>query len=111
MHAVRRGMNATRAMCMEAGPESESRAEAQWGMQLSWESRCSARANYRNGAEPVDQRPCRQGEVRILPERTSAPARGTGSEGDRSERDTATSSLSGPIVAMESRETQPEGSL
>ena len=111
MHAVRRGLETTRAMCMEAGPESKSGAEALWGIQVSWESRCSPCVKYQKRTPPVDQRPCRGGKVRALVERTAALARGTGSEGNRSDRDAAISSLSGLIVAMESRKTQTGRSL
>ncbi len=65
----------------------------------------------RNRTPPGDQRPCREPGARPLTERTVAQRREPGSEGNRSDREAATGSLSGPIVALESRETRTGRSL
>ena len=57
MYAVRRGHGATRAMCMEAGPGSESGAEAYRGIRGSWESPRVLLTRSRRWTKPDEQRP------------------------------------------------------
>ena len=65
----------------------------------------------RTWTPPGNQRPCREPGARPAPERTTARSREPGSEGNRSDREAVLGSLSGLIVAMESRETQTGRSL
>ena len=99
-------------MCVEAGPGSESGAEAHRGIQGSWESPRVLPNENRKRTTPVDQRP---GATAPLPAAVASEeegaAAGPASEGNRSGREDARGSLSCLIVAPESRETLAGGSL
>ena len=114
MHTVSRFLQGAQATCMVAGPGSESGAEAPGGILESWESRPDPWPNYRIRTTPVHQRP---GAWAMLSaaraSETRKAAKDSGSEGNRSERGNGGGSLSGLIVAFESRVTkrrEPESS-
>ena len=105
MHTVSRHPSGTQAMCMEAGPGSESGAKAYWGKLQSWESRTALSYISRTRTTPAHQRP---GAWARLPaahaSETLGATREPVSEGNRSARGQS-DSRSGLIVAFESRVT------
>ena len=112
MHTVRRHRHGAQATCIEAGPGSESGAEAYGGILGSWESPHRALEHRRNRTTPAYQRPgAWVGSPATGASETWETTRGTASEGNRSERLSGCGSLSGLIVATESRRTATEGSL
>jgi hypothetical protein len=112
MHTVSRLLRGARAMCVGAGPGSESGAEAHGGILESWESRTDPWHNYRIRTTPVHQRPGARAMLSAaLASETRKAAKDSASEGNRSERGNGGGSLSGLIVAFESRRTETGGSL
>jgi hypothetical protein len=111
MHTVSRRRQGAQAKWIEAGPGSESRAEAYGGILESWESRTEPSKN-RTRTTPGAQRP---GAKAAFPATSASETRETAkdsaSEGNRSERGNGSGSLSGLIVAMENRRTEAGGSL
>ncbi len=106
VHEVRRPVRGTQARCAEAGPGSESGAKAHGGILESWERRTDPSTDNRIRTTPVYQRP---GVKATFLAAVASKARGkvkdSGSEGNRSERGNGGGSLSGLIVATESRRT------
>ena len=112
MHTVSRLLQGARATCMGAGPGSESGAEAYGGILESWESRTDPWYNNRTRTTPVHQRPGAKAEIfAVGASETRKVTKDSASEGNRSERGNGGGSLSGLIVAMESRRTEAGGSL
>lgn len=113
MYAVRRGHGATRAMCMEAGPGSESGAEAYRGIRGSWESPRVLLTRSRRWTKPDEQRPGVPAKLTVAgaSEQEREHQQSPLCEGNRSGREDARGSLSCLIVAIESRETKSGGSL
>jgi hypothetical protein len=108
---VSRHPSGTQAMGTEAGPGSESGAKAYGGILESWESRTDP-SNHRKGTTPGSQRPGAWAMLSAAPvSETRKATKDSGSEGNRSERGNGGGSLSGLIVAIESRRTEAGGSL
>ena len=112
LHTVRRRHRAAQAKCSGAGPGSVSVAKAYGGILGSWERPHRSLEHRRNRTTPAHQRP---GARAALPaafgSETREATRGAASEGNRSERRNGSGSLSGRIVAIESRRTGTGGSL
>ncbi len=99
-------------MYLEAWPGSESGAKAYGGILRSWESRTDPSENHRNRTTPVEQHPGAGGELFAFPaSEARKESKDSASEGNRSERGNGGGSLSGLIVANESRRTEAGGSL
>lgn len=112
VHTVSRLLRGTQATCMKAGPESESGAKAHGGILESWENRPEPSRNRRIWTTPAEQRPGAGAELSAArASETWGAVKDSASEGNRSERGNGSGSLSGRIVAMESRRTSTEGSL
>ena len=110
-HTVRRRITA-QAKCEEAGPGSESGAKDRRGVLESWESHTEPMQNDRSRTTPVYQRPgARNGLSKFHASETWKAAKDSAGEGNRSERGNGSGSLSGLIVAIESRRTEAGGSL
>jgi hypothetical protein len=106
MHVVRRHLQGAQARCVETGPGSESRAEAHGGILESWERPHRSLEHCRNRTTPAYQRPGAWAAFpAVFASEIRETTRGTASEGNRSERDGGCGSLSGLIVAFESRVT------
>ena len=100
------------ATCRVTRPGSENRAKAYGGILESWESRTVPTGNNRKRMTPVQQRPGAGAELTAAAASEIPRARReTTSEGNRSEWPSGGGSLSGRIVALESRVTYTEGSL
>jgi hypothetical protein len=111
-HTVSRPASGAQARCAEAGPGSESGAKAHGGILESWESRTDPSINNRMGTTPVYQRPgVRAAFLAAVASEARGKAKDSASEGNRSERGNGGGSLSGLIVATESRRTETGGSL
>ena len=106
LHTISRHRHGTQAKCKETGPGSKSGAKAYGGILESWESRPAPTTHYRIGMTPVYQRP-----GAVLDFSTSRASEtleevwAAASEGNRSKRTSEDGSLSGLIVAVESRVT------
>ena len=112
VHEVRRPVSGTQAKCAEAGPGSESGAKAHGGILESWERRTDPSMDHRIGTTPDDQRPgVRAAFLAVVVSKARGKAKDSASEGNRSERGNGGGSLSGLIVATESRRTETGGSL
>jgi len=112
MHPVSRHLQGAQATCMETGPGSESGAEAYGGTLESWESRTDPWHHNRSRTTPVYQRPGARAVLSAARvSETRKAAKDSGSEGNRSERGNGGGSLSGLIVAFESRRTEAGGNL
>lgn len=112
LHTVRRHRNGTRAKCREARPGSESGAKAHGGILESWESRTEPSRICRSRTTPAHQRPGAGAALSVArASETREAAKDSASEGNRSERGNGGGSLSGLIVAIESRRTGAGGSL
>ena len=105
MHAVSRLLRGTQAKCVEAGPGSESRAEAYGGILGSWESPHRSLEHYRKRTIPVHQRPGAWAAFPAAFVSETRETKETASEGNRSGRVGECGSRSGLIVAIESRRT------
>lgn len=112
MHIISRHRQGAQAKCVEAGPGSESGAEAYGGILESWESRTDPMYNDRTRTTPVNQRPGATATLSVAEaSKTPKATKDTVSEGNRSERGDGGGSLSGLIVAIESRRTEAGGNL
>jgi len=112
VHEVSRPLRGTQAKCAEAGPGSESGAKAHGGILESWESRTDPSTDNRIGTTPVYQRPgARAAFLAAVASEARGKAKDSASEGNRSDRGNGGGSLSGLIVALESRRTETGGSL
>lgn len=112
VHEVSRPASGTQAMCAEAGSGSESGAKAQGGILESWERRTDPSMDNRMGMTPVYERP--GAEAALLAawaSETRGERRTPRARDNRSERGNGGGSLSGLIVAIESRRTETGGSL
>ena len=111
-HTIRRHRNGAQATCEVTGPGSKSRAKTYGGILESWESRTVLTRNNRNRTTPGQQRP---GAGALPPKAAASETKGakweSASEGNRSERTGGYGSLRGLVVAIESRVTEPKGSL
>ena len=106
MHTVSRHHHGAQARCIKAGPGAESGAKAYGGILESWESPHRSLENSRTRTTPAYQRPG-AGPCFLRPLRAkNGKQRGTPQARDnRSERGNGGGSLSGLIVAVESRVT------
>ena len=111
LHTVSRFLREAQAKCSGAGPGSENGAETHGGILESWESRTDP-SKYRKWTTPGSQRPGVWAVLSaVLASETREATKDSGSEGNRSERGNGGGSLSGLIVAIESRRTEAGGSL
>lgn len=100
MDTISRLLRGAHATCMEAGPGSESGAEAYGGILESWESRTDPLFNDRSRTTPVHQRPGAGAMLSaVLVSETRKAAKDSASEGNRSERGNGGGSLSGLVPA------------
>lgn len=109
---VRRHRNGGAGHGQSDRPGAESRAEAYGGILESWESRTVPKGNSRKRMTPVQQRPGAWAELTgaDASEKPGAPGE-SAREGNRSEQKSGCGSLSGRVVALESRVTSTGGSL
>jgi hypothetical protein len=111
LHPVSRFRRGAQAKCSGAGPGSENGAKTHGGILESWESRTDP-SDYRKRTTPGSQRPGAWAVLSaVWASETRKATRDSGSEGNRSERGNGGGSLSGLIVALESRRTEAGGSL
>ena len=106
MHTISHHHQGMQAKCEAARPGSESGAKTQWGILESWERRPAPTTHDRIRTTPVHQRPGAALDFSASPvSETSEEVWAAASEGNRSERTSEDGSLSGLIVAFESRVT------
>ena len=111
LHTVSRFLRGAQAKCSGAGPGSEDGAKTHGGILESWESRTDP-SNHRKRTTPGLQRPGAWAVLSaVFASETREATEDSGSEGNRSERGNGGGSLSGLIVAVESRRTEAGGSL
>ena len=106
MHTISHHHQGMQAKCKAARPGSESGAKTRMGILESWESRPALITHHRIRMTPVYQRP---GAELDFSTNTASETLGkvwaSASEGNRSKRTSEDGSLSGLIVAFESRVT------
>ena len=111
-HVVRRYRKTDARQVGGDRPGSESRAKAYGGNLESWESRIVPNRSNRKGTTPGKQRPGAEAKLSEATASETGMADGERTrEGNRSEWVQRCGSLSGLIVAVENRETEPKGSL
>ena len=106
MHIISHTHQGMQAKCKVAGPGSESGAKTRWGILESWESRPALITHHRIRTTPDYQRPGAALDFSTsMASETLEKVWASASEGNRSKRTREDGSLSGLIVAIESRVT------